>query len=236
MTCPGPLVVRSCTVYKSGWNGTTAQLVEDEQNEFGALLDELTSEEWANPTLCVGWTVRDVVAHAAAHIHNEQQNRTIVAHFTRCPTLELVSWLRSPPAESDDPSWRTRRLFAEVQRGELMIHQQDVRRALARPRVIPTDRVTSVLSFGLQPIGSLGQTFARERVQGLRLESTESDWHWGSGKVIRGGLEPLLMATAGRVPVIDELDGPGSEVLRQRIANPSRTLADLIAFSEAATA
>ena len=96
--------------------------------------------------------------------------------------------------------------------------------------------MTAVLAFGLQPIGSLGQAFARERVPGLRLESIESDWHWGSGKVIRGRLESLLMATAGRVPVIDELVGPGVDVLRRRIENPSQTLADLIAFSEAATA
>lgn len=221
---------------RDGWDGTTAQLIREEQDEFAALLAEFAPEEWEHPTLCEGWTVRNVVAHVAAHIHDKQLDQAIVAQYTHCPTEELVSWLRSLPAEYEHPSWRSRRLFAEVQRGELLIHQQDVRRALGRSRAIPLDRVTAVLAFGLQPIGSLGQAFARERVPGLRLESIESDWHWGSGKVIRGRLESLLMATAGRVPVIDELVGPGVDVLRRRIENPSQTLADLIAFSEAATA
>ncbi|MEU4688854.1 maleylpyruvate isomerase N-terminal domain-containing protein [Actinoplanes sp. NPDC023714] len=30
---------------------------------IAGLLDDLTAEEWAKPSLCAGWTVRDVAAH-----------------------------------------------------------------------------------------------------------------------------------------------------------------------------
>ena len=131
------------------------------------------------------------------------------------------------PYETDDPSVTIRRRFAEIQRGELMIHQQDVRRSLGIQRVIPLDRVEGVLSFGLQPVGSLGLAFARERAKGLRRVSIESDWKWRSGKETRGTLETLLMATAGRTEALDELDGPGAAILADRIQNPSKVLQDL---------
>ena len=38
-------------------------LVVDERRRLAARLDTLTDEQWATPSLCAGWTVRDVAAH-----------------------------------------------------------------------------------------------------------------------------------------------------------------------------
>jgi hypothetical protein len=179
--------------------------------------------------------VRDVVVHTAAHIHGSQLDRDAVRHYSTVSTVDLIDYLASPPKEHPEQPRRFRRLEAEVQRGELMIHQQDIRRALGATRAIPVDRVAAVLRFGLGPVGSLGQTFARERIGRLRLVSTDSDWSWGRGRELRGPVESLLMATAGRESVVAELDGPGVAVLTDRIRNPPQTLRDLLAFSEAAT-
>lgn len=208
-------------------DGLTAQYIEAEQAEFAEMLWTLPPDSWLQPSLCAGWSVRNVVVHVAAHIHNQQQDQIVVGHYSRCPEEELISWLGSPPYERDDPSLTIRRRSAEIQRGELMIHQQDVRRALGVQRFIPLDRVEGVLSFGLQPIGSLGLAFARERAKGLRMVSTENGWRWGSGKEIRGALEALLMATAGRTEALEELDGPGAGILADRIRNPSKVVRDL---------
>ena len=35
------------------------------------------------------------------------------------------------------------------------------------------------------------------------------------------------MATAGRTPALDELDGPGAAILADRMRNPSKVLSDL---------
>ena len=67
---------------RDGWDGTTAQLIREEQDEFAALLAEFAPEEWEHPTLCEGWTVRNVVADVAADIHDKQLDQAIVAQYT----------------------------------------------------------------------------------------------------------------------------------------------------------
>jgi uncharacterized protein (TIGR03083 family) len=211
-------------------------LTLSEQEHFVDLLRSLDECGWASPSLCEGWSVKDVVVHTAAHIHNAQTDKALIRHYTGGPTKDLVRYLESAPHELATSPRRERRLFAEVQRGELMIHQQDVRRALGISRNIPFDQVSAVLSFGLQPIGSLGLAFGRERVGRLRLVATDGDWSWGNGREVRGSAEALLMATAGRESPLEELDGPGVGILVDHIHNPSPTLKDLIAYSAAATA
>jgi uncharacterized protein (TIGR03083 family) len=220
----------------AAFEGSTAHFTAGEQADFAALLRSLPSEDWDRPTLCNRWTVRDVVVHTAAHIHDQQQDQPVISRYAAGPEEGLVAWLESAPAESSDPPTDTsqlaRRRFAEVQCGELMVHQQDVRRALGIPREIPSERVQGVLSFGLQPIGSLGLAFGRERARGLRLISTENGWTWGTGKEVRGTLEALLMATGGRAVALGELDGPGVAVLADRTRNPPRVLQDLLAYTD----
>ncbi len=178
--------------------------------------------------------MRDVVVHTSAHIHNEQPNGAIISQYAAGTDDALVAWLESPPAEPTETSYQARRRFADIQRGELMVHQQDVRRALGIPRVIPHERVRGVLAFGLQPIGSLGLAFGRERAKGLRLVSTDDDWTWGTGKEVRGSLEALLMATAGRAVALEDCGGPGVTVLADRMRNPPKVLRDLVDFAATA--
>jgi uncharacterized protein (TIGR03083 family) len=210
---------------------STAQLVAAEQAEFAAMLRTLPREAWSTPSLCSKWSVRDVVIHTAAHIHDQQNDRAVISQYASRSEEALVAWLESSPAEPTDSDYRARRLFAEVQRGELMVHQQDVRRALGIPRVIPQERVQEVLAFSLQPIGSLGVAFGRERARGLRLMSTENVWTWGTGKDVSGSLEALLMTTAGRAVALEELDGPGVTVLADRMRNPPKVLRDLLDYT-----
>jgi len=210
---------------------STAQFVAAELAEFAAMLRTLSPEAWSTPSLCSKWSVRDVVIHTAAHIHDQQNDRAVISQNASRSEEALVAWLESSPVEPTESDYRARRRFAEIQRGELMVHQQDVRRALGIPRVIPQARVQEVLAFSLQPIGSLGVAFGRERAKGLRLVSTESDWTWGAGKDVGGSLEALLMTTAGRAVALEELGGPGVNVLADRIRNPPKVLRDLLDYT-----
>ncbi len=217
-------------------SGSIAELIRDEQAEFADLLRSIPSEAWAQPSLCKGWTVRDVVAHAAAHIHNQQRDKAILQDYSERSDAELIVWLESPPQESRARFARVRRLSGEVQRGELMIHQQDVRRALDLPRSIPAERVRAVLDFGLTSLGSLGLAYARQRSKGLQLISQEADWTWGSGPELRGPLEAILMATAGRPTALADLHGAGVTTLAERIDKPSYLVKKSMAISSSATA
>jgi uncharacterized protein (TIGR03083 family) len=215
--------------------GLTAGLIREEQEEFVALLRELPPESWEQPSLCQGWSVRDVVLHTAAHIHNEQKDKAVLRQYAARPEADLVAWLASPPFESNARAASARSRSAQIQRGELMIHQQDVRRALGRPRTIPVDRVMEVLDYGLEPFGSFTLAFGRSRAKGVRLVSTESDWAWGHGPESRGTLEAILMATSGRVAALAELEGPGVPVLRARAERPPFVVRKAMAIGAKAT-
>ena len=38
-------------------------VIDDQRRGLAGLLDELSDDEWRRPSLCPGWTVRDVAAH-----------------------------------------------------------------------------------------------------------------------------------------------------------------------------
>jgi hypothetical protein len=42
---------------------TKRKMLAAERAEFGHFVATLTPEQWATPSLCAGWTVRDVVVH-----------------------------------------------------------------------------------------------------------------------------------------------------------------------------
>src|SRR5205809_7900719 len=114
-------------------------MVESEQTEFVDLLRGLTSEQWAAPSLCRGWSVHEVVIHIALHAHTTAPQR--IAQLARLgfsesrqlesergrTTDELISWLASPAKLAGPTNILT-------QLSELVIHQQDVRRPLGITR------------------------------------------------------------------------------------------------------
>jgi hypothetical protein len=57
-------------------------------------------------------------------------------------------------------------------------------------------------------------------VAGLRLEASDLDWAWGSGPVVRGPSEALLMAMLGRGQATADLDGDGLATFAARMRPP----------------
>ena len=86
--------------------------------------------------------------------------------------------------------------------------------ALRAPREVPAERLAAALPFArvAPPI----RAFSRAR--GLRLIATDVGWTSGSGPVVEGPAEPLLLAMAGRADALDELSGPGQAILADRVA------------------
>ncbi|WP_200951166.1 MULTISPECIES: hypothetical protein [unclassified Nocardioides] len=94
-----------------------------------------------------------------------------------------------------------------------VIHQQDIRRALGRPRVVPPERLVAVLGF--MPRARALPSPAN--VRGLRIVATDVDWAGGSGPEVRGPGEALVMSLAGRPEALAELDGAGLATLTARV-------------------
>jgi hypothetical protein len=95
---------------------------------------------------------------------------------------------------------------------EALIHHQDIRRALARPRVIPAGRLRPALRTAL-----IAPDVARLwPLRGLRLVATDLRFTAGLGARVEGPAEALLMTIAGRYSAIAELSGPGKARLTAR--------------------
>lgn len=200
-------------------------LARAERSEFVALLQDLAPQQWDAPSLCRGWTVRDVVAHTVAYLGQSRMiltanmirarwdidrlNADGLAEHADAGPDELVRLMRA----GIEPSGAAALYRGRVALIECLIHQQDIRRPLGLPRVIPADRLRAALTYArISPV--IG---GARRTRGLRLIATDIDWSAGSGTELRGPGEALLLAMTGRTAAVaDELAGPGSSELRRR--------------------
>lgn len=62
-----------------------------------------------------------------------------------------------------------------------------------------------------------GTWWAEFTEQRCSLHSTDLDRAWGKGAEIRGPVSTLMMVASGRTTLLDNLDGPGLPLLRQRL-------------------
>lgn len=200
-------------------------LATAERKDLADFLETLEPEHWERPSLCSEWTVRDVVAHLISYEETglgEFAGRFLRAGFrfgrmnarrleefgARAPG-ELVAYVRAHAR----PSGPTAMADARIGLTDGLIHHQDIRRALGRPREVPAERLAPVLDFALMapPLP------ARRNVRGLRLVATDLAWSHGSGEEVTGPGEALLMAVCGRAVALPELAGPGLATLESRV-------------------
>ena len=188
----------------------------------------LTEQQWRTPSLCEGWTVREVCAHLVppeggfttlSLVRDVVRFRGNLARMVdstaregaRRPTAELVESLRERAGE---------RLKAPVvgpygPMADTAIHLRDAARPLGLDVCPPPEDWRPVLDFLLTGPAERGFV-GRRRTAGLRLEAVDIDWSRGEGELVRGSAEALALGIAGRAAVYDELDGPGVVLLRER--------------------
>jgi uncharacterized protein (TIGR03083 family) len=200
-------------------------LARDERADFAAFLATLTPEQWQAPTLCTRWRVRDVVAHVISYDDLDARALLALAVLGRFRSAginaaALARYDTSSPGQllalltgRLQPRGLPAALGGRVALTETLIHHQDIRRALERPRTIPAGRLLSALRTALiaPDIGGYW------RIRGIRLAATDLSFTAGLGPQVRGGGEALLMAMAGRRGVVNELSGPGQAKLAARI-------------------
>jgi uncharacterized protein (TIGR03083 family) len=203
---------------------STLEMARAEREEFAALLDGLTAEQWDSPTLCDRWRVRDVVAHVIGYdpltraqlirrlakglITRGGGNAVGVAEYACKSPEELTALMHQYVV----PQGLTAGFGGKIALTDGMIHQQDIRRPLGIGRIIPAESLMAALDFTKWAPRLRGAL----RVRGIRLIATDVDWAYGNGPEVRGTGEALLMAMAGRRPALSDLEGPGKSKLAQR--------------------
>lgn len=197
-----------------------------ERRDLANYLETLTDEQWRQPSLCPGWTVRDVAGHlpsydelgwlavltlfARSGFSLARCNQVGVEHSRRLGTEQLVTRLRARAV----PRGITAMFGSAIALTDALIHHQDIRRALGHPRTVPAGRLVAALSF-LPRARALP---APANVRGLRLVATDIDWTHGIGPEVSGPGEALLVALAGRRQALTDLRGPGLATLAERVA------------------
>lgn len=195
--------------------------------ERAALADdlaELTDEQWATPSLCRLWSVRDVLGHLTATARMTQGR--FVAKFAasgfRFHDMNAKNAAEETAGSPADTLARFRALInasthppgpVDAMLGEVIIHSADVRRPLGITRDYPVAAVARVADFCRRSNLLLG---GKNRSSGLTLRATDADWSAGSGPVVSGPALSLVLAITGRPAALADLSGDGLATLRAR--------------------
>jgi uncharacterized protein (TIGR03083 family) len=203
----------------------TWQMIGAERRSLVESLEKLPDADWDKPSLCTGWSVRDVVGHiiatatmtppkffgklAGSGFNFQKMARKDIAQATAGRTnAELVDALRSRVEARTAPpgpalSWL----------GETVVHGEDVFRALGTYRDHPVEHLVAVADFYKNSNLIIG---TKNRVSGVTLRATDTGWQHGSGPEVSGPMVALVLAMTGRKAALDDLTGEGVAVLRGR--------------------
>lgn len=198
--------------------------IHTQRAALAADLDALTDEQWATPSLCTGLTVREVLAHltAGASLNTVRWLAGVIRcrfDFDKQVAVRLAEQMGADPTETLErfrrvvPSTTKPPLPAVAMLGETLVHAEDIRRPLGIRHAYPIDVVTRVAEYYR---GSDMVVVAKKRVEGLRLTAVDGPFTTGSGPAVSGPTIALVMAMTGRAVYCDDLDGDGTEILRDR--------------------
>lgn len=198
--------------------------IHEEREALAADVAPLTDAQWDTPSLCEGWTVRDVVAHmtgtakvttlsffpkliGSGFSFNRMQAKDIAAERGTSPADTLARFKaesgssKHPPGPTD--SWL----------GEVLIHAEDIRRPLGIAHTYAHGAAVRVADFYK---GSNLIVGAKRRIAGLRLRATDADWSNGEGPEVSGPIVSLVLAMTGRKAALPDLTGEGLATLSSR--------------------
>ena len=199
-------------------------LIHAERRALADDLSPLDDGQWATPSLCGDWSVRDVLGHMTATARmtplaflrgmagsgfrfNEMNAKNVRKETAGTPAQGLAEF-RSLESRTTSPPGPT-----EAMLGEAVIHGEDIRRPLGIYRDYPTEAVVRVADFFK---GSNLLIGSKTRIAGLTLRATDTQWSTGSGPEVSGPVLSLALAMTGRSAALADLSGDGLATLQAR--------------------
>lgn len=192
------------------------------------LLETLSDDELARPSLCAGWTVRDVAAHVISSPQATLRSTAVAlwrarGSFNRLidqetkrqgarPVEQIVADFRRLDGSRRHPPG-TRSLDPLL---DVLVHQQDIAVPLGRRHPMPVAAARAAADHVWRR-----RMFAfggRGKLRGYRLSATDVSWTVGSGAPVDGPIEALLMLLTGRTAGLSRLTGAGAADLAERLA------------------
>ena len=208
------------------------QAIDAQRTSLTSLLEHLADDEWLQPSLCAGWTVRDVAAHLT--LQQLGPGATLGMMFkwqgSLDRTIQHVARLRAV-------TLTTRQIIAEI-RGtigsrrhtfgvtyleiltDILVHSQDIALPLGRRLGIPPDAAAVAASRVLSMRWPPPLPSAR-KMAGIRLSATDTSWSAGDGPEVRAPMAALLLVCCGRLAALPQLSGEAAPDLAARLSTPT---------------
>ena len=184
------------------------QHIDSQRLEIACLIEEIDARgpaQWSAPSLCDGWTVRDVAAHLthsaigmpkmlleaarSGFRFNTVVNRLAVGD--RRPPAEIATGLRGLVGSRRHPPGTT----AMEPLIDVLVHAQDICVPLGIDRPMPIDAAVAAA----ERVWQMGFPFhARRRLSGTRLVATDADFAVGEGAEVAAPIRELLLVLTGR--------------------------------------
>jgi uncharacterized protein (TIGR03083 family) len=205
----------------------TWALIHSERRAVADMLETLNPEQWAQQSLCAGWTVRVAAAHILAGAEqtvprfltgmastglrfNTLMDRTARSLGTLEPA-EIIERLRRRTTTTNGPPAPVMAML-----GEIVVHGEDIRHPLGLSGTVAEQATVACLEMYKSATFPVG---GKKRMDGLRLIATDSGWSHGDGPAVSGRGLALLLAMTGRAVDVDELSGDGAAILRSRMSS-----------------
>jgi len=189
--------------------------------------DGLDEDQLRARSLCDAWTVREVLGHLVMPLTGslgaflrqvvrargslDRASEAVASELARRPVGELSALLR----DRADQHGKAPGVGPMGQMADGCLHLRDCARPLGLPDDVTVGDWRMVLDW--LPSGVPGLV-PKRRAEGLHLVADDQDWSWGTGEVITGPSEALAMALAGRVVALRDLQGPGVNLIRDRLS------------------
>jgi uncharacterized protein (TIGR03083 family) len=205
------------------------QAIDAHRLQVAGLLAQLSEDEWRRPSLCAGWTVRDVAAHLTLQqvglggvigmLLRERGNLDQKIHAAACgraaalSTAEMIAEIRGMVG--------SRRHNAGVTHCEtlidILVHGQDIAVPLGRRLDMPPDAAaaaaTRMWSTRWPPPFP-----ATKKMRGYRLTATDTSWSVGAGPDVHAPIAAIVLLCTGRLAALSQLSGEGAVDLAARLS------------------
>jgi uncharacterized protein (TIGR03083 family) len=212
------------------------QVIGAERLRVAELLSGLVASDWDQPSLCAGWTVRDVAAHltlqqlgvrAAAGMMLAYRGDTGRAIGDRArqrarawPTTTIIAEIRGTAG------WRRHNFGVTYQETliDVLVHAQDIAIPLGRSHPMPSlaaaAAATRIWTTRWPPPFP-----ARRAMEQFRVTATDVAWSAGHGPPVSAPISSILLLSAGRLAALPHVSGDGAVQLTATLTSQAGKIA-----------
>ena len=202
------------------------QVIDAQRLSLAGLLEQLSADEWRQPSLCTGWTIRDVAAHLTLQQLGlggamgmmarwrgslDRTIRDAARRRAAQPTEQIIDQIRGTAGSRRHNIGVT---YLETLT-DILVHGQDIAIPLGRRHDMPP-RAAAVAASRVLSMRWPPPLPAARKVAGFRLTATDISWSAGEGPEVRAPMGAILLVCAGRLVAVPQLSGEGARDLAAR--------------------